>query len=305
MTVSCNPGAGAVNCVRWAQINLANASLGPSGSGTYGSNGVYRFFPDLAVNRCNDMAVGYTKSGSSMYPGIWVTGREHSSAAGTLQGEIQLKAGEKSYSAFDGSPYRWGDYTGMTVDPDGERFWYLGQYSKNIVAGANWGTYIGSFAYASCQSPPFVATDFAFLPLVRYEVAPPPPTTGPEPGFWEGGSVEFYVTSDRSNVDEFAIWINVPTCNIYGYKVTHSAAEPISNDAFSFSGSFYASGTFSSSTSASGLTGLNSYYIPGCGYVGSNGDWSWSATWSSTDASTTADIESSDAVGFEAMRVAP
>jgi hypothetical protein len=30
-----------------------------------------------------------------------------------------------------GKGTEWGDYTGICVDPDGERFWLTGQYTKN------------------------------------------------------------------------------------------------------------------------------------------------------------------------------
>ena len=151
MTIACNPGSGSVNCVRWAQINPATANVVQAG--VYSSNGDYRFFPDLAVNHCDDMAVGYTKSNSSMFPAVWYTGREHTDTAGTLQAEAQLKAGEITYTAFDVAPYRWGDYTEMTIDPDGETFWYLGEYSKDTgTTSGRWGTYIGSFAYTSCDA---------------------------------------------------------------------------------------------------------------------------------------------------------
>ncbi len=149
MTIGCNPGSGTVNCVRWAQINLSTGVV--TDAGVYSSNGVYRFFADLAVNHCNDMAVGYTKSNSSMFPAVWYTGREHTDAAGTLQTEAELKAGEITYTAFDSPPRRWGDYTEMTIDPNGVTFWYLGEYSKNTgTTDGRWGTYIGSFSYGSC-----------------------------------------------------------------------------------------------------------------------------------------------------------
>jgi hypothetical protein len=104
--------------------------------------------------------------------------------------------------------------------------------------------------------------------------------SGPNPGFWKGATdpVEFYVTSDRAYVDDFAITISVPACGISKLKITHTSAVHISNDKFSFSGSFYASGTFNSATSATGTTGLNNLYIPGCGYI-TAGPWPWSATW--------------------------
>jgi hypothetical protein len=150
-TIACNPGGGSVDCVRWAEVDLSGT---PSlvQAGVYSSSGDYRIFPDLAVNDCGDMAIGYTKTSRSIFPSIWYTGRESGDPAGTLQAEAQLKAGEITYTAFDPAPRRWGDYTGMTIDPDGQTFWYLGEYSK-ITGNANgrWGNYIGSFNYPACD----------------------------------------------------------------------------------------------------------------------------------------------------------
>ncbi|MCA9954988.1 MAG: hypothetical protein KC434_09730, partial [Anaerolineales bacterium] len=116
MAIACNPGGGSVNCVRWAQIDLSTMTV--ADAGVYGSNGEYRTFPDLAVNACNDMAIGYTKSSSSMFPGVFATGRLSTDTAGTLQAETLLKAGEISYTSFETSaPRRWGDYTEMTIAP--------------------------------------------------------------------------------------------------------------------------------------------------------------------------------------------
>lgn len=99
----------------------------------------------------------------------------------------------------------------------------------------------------------------------------------PNAGFWESNTGdEFYVTADQMNVDDFAIYITVPYCG--SYKITHTPLVPIVNKQFSFSGSFYASGTFDTTTSSHGQDGLSSFYIPYCGYV-TGGPWSWVATW--------------------------
>ncbi|MCA9971171.1 MAG: hypothetical protein KC425_13190 [Anaerolineales bacterium] len=144
MTIGCNPGGGTVNCVRWAQINLNTGAIGPAGAGVFASNGTHRFFPDLAVNQCDTMAVGYSRSGSSEFPGMWAAGRKASTPPGVIGKERIIKNGEITYTAFDPAPRRWGDYTGMTIDPDGLTFWYLGEYSKNTGnPNGRWGTYIG------------------------------------------------------------------------------------------------------------------------------------------------------------------
>jgi len=99
----------------------------------------------------------------------------------------------------------------------------------------------------------------------------------PTAGFWASTTDdEFYVTADRSNVDDFAIYISVTGCSTY--KITHTVPVPIASQQFSFSGTFYASGTFNSITSASGQDGLSSFVISGCGTV-TAGPWSWTATW--------------------------
>ncbi|MCR4407572.1 MAG: M4 family metallopeptidase [Anaerolineae bacterium] len=130
-----------------------------------------------------------------------------------------------------------------------------------------------------------------YLPVVLKSYPP----SGPTPGFWRNNdwSVEFYVTTDRAYVDNFAIYVSVSGCG--NYKITHTPLESISNNQFSFSGSFYASGTFSSNTTASGTTGLNHFYISGCGYV-NGGPWSWSATWRSSSQPIQAELMESTSV---------
>ena len=157
-TISCNPGSGTVDCVRWAQINPATNTI--VDAGVLASNGEYRTFANAVSNSCGDMAVGYSKGSSSTFPSTYVAGRQSTDPAGTLQAETLLKAGEGTFTCFDGSPYRWGDYTGMTIDPDGATFWYLGQYSKpGAHAVCDWSTYIGSFTFDSCLPAEVMLSD--------------------------------------------------------------------------------------------------------------------------------------------------
>jgi len=179
-TISCNPGKGTRNCVRWAQIDptqvvpadVNNEPASTSGvmqAGVFGSKWEYRTFPSIAANACDDMAVGYTytkapkNSGGTWYPSIFVNGRQSSDPLGTVGGERLLKKGKEAYSSFQDNggvaPERWGDYTGMTLDPDGKTFWYAGQFAGgkpavSVVSGndlANWGTYVGSFQFPGCD----------------------------------------------------------------------------------------------------------------------------------------------------------
>ena len=153
--VSCNPGGGTVNCVRWAQVSPNSNGVTVDDVGVIASSGQYRSYPDSAINSCGDIAIGYSKTSSSTFPGVWAAARE--GAAGTpVSSEVELKAGETTYTSFQSrrQANRWGDYTGMTIDPDGETFWYLGEYAKDSGLSTNWATYVSSFKLDSCSGGP-------------------------------------------------------------------------------------------------------------------------------------------------------
>jgi hypothetical protein len=241
-TIACNPGSGTVDCIRWAKINLATGAV--ADAGVYGSNGQYRFFGDLAVNHCDDMAVGYTKSSTSMYPSIFYTGRQSGDPAGTLQGEAQLKAGEITYTAFDSVPRRWGDYTEMTIAPDGVTFWYLGEYSKDTGnTNGRWGTYVGSFSY-SCD-PGGVPPTPTPVPPTPTPVPPTPTPVPPTPTPVPGGTMHVGDLDASSTPGTGNRWNASVTITIHD-----SNENPLANATVS--------GTWSSGTTGSGSCVTNS-----------------------------------------------
>jgi len=123
----------------------------------------------------------------------------------------------------------------------------------------------------------------------------------PAAGFWQSTTgEEFYVTPNQANVTHFALSIYLAQCGS-STKITRISPDvPIVNNQFSMTGSFYASGTFDSETSAHGTVGLNSYYMVSCGYV-TVGPFDWTATWqnSSQPAAKSMDEESSDSIIFQ------
>ena len=157
-TISCNPtGEGAVNCVRWAEIDPTNVELSASTEGVVqagvfsSADGVHRWFPSIGVNACGQMAVGYSKSGENMFPSVALTGQRTEDRAGKVRGEVDVIVGTEAYRSFQGlgAPNRWGDYSGMWVDPNGVDFWYIGEYAgpsdnpftnwQNVIAKASFG----------------------------------------------------------------------------------------------------------------------------------------------------------------------
>ncbi len=152
-TIGCNPGSGTVNCVRWYVINVSTGVPVLADQGTFASNAIGRSFPAIAPNACGDLLVGYTQSSTSIYPSVYVAGREAADPAGQLKNELLVHAGEAVYTAYDTAPRRWGDYLGMAIDPDGKTFWHVGEYSRN-QATARWSTWISSFAWPDCVTGP-------------------------------------------------------------------------------------------------------------------------------------------------------
>lgn len=161
---ACNLGGGeAESCIDWIQVDVSGPApilLQQQSGGAYGSTDDFRSYPDLSIDRSDNLAIGYTKSSASTFTQVWVTGREFGDPPGTLQAEVLQRAGLGNYqdgAGCGGGCDRWGDYTGMTVDPDGCTFWYLGQYSDGGTN--NWATRIGSFRFPSCSTDSLVQVD--------------------------------------------------------------------------------------------------------------------------------------------------
>ena len=141
---------------RWYQIDVTGGTVAPNTlQGTTwdpdGANVMYRFMPSLAVDRMGDMAMGYSTSSSTTKPAIDYAGRLASDPANTLsQGEQVLIQGTGTQVGNCGSSacIRWGDYSGMSLDPDGCTFWMTNEYYT--TDGLNHQTRIGSFSYPSC-----------------------------------------------------------------------------------------------------------------------------------------------------------
>jgi len=145
--MSCNVGAGPQGCARWAQVDPSNA--GVVQAGVISIFGKFISFPNLAVDANDNMALGFTVMGPSKRPSVYIAARSALDPPGTLRDAVEVRKGDTIYAAFDGSPGRWGDYSGMAADPDGAHFWYLGEYSKGGLPSpyvpnnfGNWGTFI-------------------------------------------------------------------------------------------------------------------------------------------------------------------
>ena len=155
MRVAARPRAGNA-ATRWYQINVTGGTVAANDvqGHTYdpdGANTFFRFVPSLAVDRVGDMAIGYTKSNSTTNPQIKYAGRLATDPINTFsQDEQTLINGTGSQSGNCGGAacVRWGDYSGMALDPNGCEFWETGEYFA--TTGLNHQTRIGSFHFPGC-----------------------------------------------------------------------------------------------------------------------------------------------------------
>jgi uncharacterized repeat protein (TIGR01451 family) len=140
---------------RWYQVNVTGGTVAANlpQAATWdpdGANVIHRFMPSLAVDRVGDMAMGYSTSSTTTKPAIKYAGRLASDPVNTLgQTEQLLIQGLGTQTGTcGGTCTRWGDYSAMTLDPDGCTFWYTNEYYA--VDGLNHQTRIGSFAFPTC-----------------------------------------------------------------------------------------------------------------------------------------------------------
>ncbi len=126
------------------------------------ADGKCRWMGSAAMDTANNIALGFSISGSTMYPSIKYAGRMKNDALNTMSlPERGIVYGTGSNTSLDGgNTCRWGDYSSMTVDPaDGTTFWYTQQYMGSM--GTNWLTRIASFNFFNLLSVAATANPFS------------------------------------------------------------------------------------------------------------------------------------------------
>jgi hypothetical protein len=128
LTTTINPESGpdaGQTTAHWVELDT---SAVPSGAITLGSQGdlggediapgTFTYFPAVAVNRDGEAKFGFSASAPTIFAGAF--------AAGILGATETVKAGEDYYiRTFGGGRNRWGDYSGIALDPTNEKFFWV------------------------------------------------------------------------------------------------------------------------------------------------------------------------------------
>jgi hypothetical protein len=141
---------------RWYQVDVTGGTVAANipQAATWdpdGANVIYRFTPSLAIDRIGDMALGYSTSSSTTKPAIKYAGRLATDPINTLGQTEQLLiqgAGTQTGNCGQSPCTRWGDYSAMSLDPNGCTYWYTNEYYA--LDGLNDLTRIGSFSFPQC-----------------------------------------------------------------------------------------------------------------------------------------------------------
>jgi hypothetical protein len=147
------------DAVQWAEVDVSGTTPVLGNSGLYTVSGNQLWLPDVTVDRLNNFAVGMSRASATgpVLVGPYITGREAGGAAptpaNTLEALTVSKVGDKIFTgalSTSQDSYRWGDYQGVAIDPDGCTIWFNGPYSANVT-GNTTASWIHNFKYASCN----------------------------------------------------------------------------------------------------------------------------------------------------------
>ena len=138
--------------LRWYELEKTTGAWTIRQQGTYAPDGNSRFLGSIAMNGRNEIALGYSFTGSDDFIGIRFTGQsatEYAKASGIFDVEETIIT---EGTLPKTSSQKWVDYTNMTIDPtDNHTFWYTNSFVKSTSIN---GSYIASFEFSELEFTP-------------------------------------------------------------------------------------------------------------------------------------------------------
>ena len=116
----------------------------------------FTYFPAVAVNNEGHVKFGFSASAPTTFGGAYATGRLHNDPPGTVRESETLRAGRAPYlRTFGGPRNRWGDYSGISIDPvNNNAVWIYNQFADTRGTATTdpdengrWGTAWGRGAF--------------------------------------------------------------------------------------------------------------------------------------------------------------
>ena len=140
---------------QWTKLDATGAVVDggrvEDATATRTNGGQHYAYPSLAVNKNNDVLLGFSNFESDDLADAGYTFRLGTDAAGTMRDPVIFKEGEDYYAkTFGGTRNRWGDYSHTVVDPVNDRdLWTIQQYAQprtvqdnqQVSNNSRWGTW--------------------------------------------------------------------------------------------------------------------------------------------------------------------
>jgi PKD repeat protein len=125
--------------IYWCELRQISGAWSVYQQGIYNPDASTRWMSSATMDDNGSIALCYAKSSTTIYPGLYYTGRLASDPLGTMTfAEATAIAGTSSQSSYN----RFGDYAQTSLDPDGITFWHTGEY---VTTGSGQETRIYSF----------------------------------------------------------------------------------------------------------------------------------------------------------------
>lgn len=175
--------------IAWWQINPTQATALQYGRLDDPTSKYFVAYPSMAVTATNDVLIGSSAFGSTIYASAIYAYRNSSDAVNQLRSPRLFKPGEASYYKDYGSGRnRWGDYSATSLDPSNGTFWTLQEYAESPAN--TWGTY-----WANVNAALFA---FSGPDVNRLKVDDKSITVNPNPG--KGNYNISYIAAKAGNI---------------------------------------------------------------------------------------------------------
>jgi hypothetical protein len=150
--------------IRWYELRKTTGPWSIYQQSTYApEDDNSRWMGSAAMDTAGSIAMGYSVSSPSMFPAICYTGRKQTDPLNQMTiTERTIVAGGGCQTGSWGGRSRWGDYSGMSVDPGAPTtFWFTTEYYQT-TGNSNWQTRVASFTFDNSFSSSASATPGAF-----------------------------------------------------------------------------------------------------------------------------------------------
>jgi hypothetical protein len=199
--------------IKWVELrqNQSTGAWSIYQEGIYTPDANTRWLGSIAMDNNGSIGLSYIKSNStSIYPGLYYTGRRTCDPLGTLPvTETTVIAGTGSQTGMN----RVGDYAHTCLDPDGVTFWSTSEYMGGATGSSAAKTQVFSYQIAPCSITAGVAIA----------------VTGGSNPTCSGASITFTATPTNGGAATVYQW-KVNGANVGTNSTTYSSSTLVSGD---------------------------------------------------------------------------